>query len=52
MMYKVSAMYNVGVCYECGRGVTLDVNKAREWYAKAAAQGNELAQAALDRLNQ
>ena len=42
------SMFNVGVYYENGEGVTNDVNKAREWFAKAVAQGFEMAQDALD----
>ena len=34
-----TAMFNCGNCYKVGRGVTKDVNQAREWYTKAAAQG-------------
>ena len=45
------AMYNCGICYEKGRGVTKDLNKAREWYTKAVAQGDAKAQAELDSLN-
>ena len=44
-------MYNVGIYYEGGTGVTKDLIKAKEWYAKAAAQGDKQAQAALDKLN-
>ena len=44
-------MFNVGNCYENGWGVTKDVNTAREWYTKAAAQGDADAQSALDSLN-
>jgi len=44
-------MYGVAVCYKDGDGVTIDINKAKEWYAKAAAQRNENAQTQLDRLN-
>ena len=40
-----------GNCYKNGWGVTKDVNQAREWYTKAAAQGYANAQTALDRLN-
>ena len=47
-----SGMYNVGVYYEIGQGVTKDLNKAKEWYTKAAVQGDEDAQAQLDKLNQ
>ena len=32
-------------------GVTKDLNKAREWYTKAVAQGDAEAQNCLDRLN-
>ena len=44
-------MFNLGNCYKNGRGVTKDLNKAREWYTKAAAQGHEQAQTELDSLN-
>ena len=51
-----SAMTNVGECYEDGRwqdgeGVTKDLNKAKEWYTKGAAQGNADSQNKLDALN-
>jgi TPR repeat protein len=50
------AMTNVGGCYEDGRwqdgeGVTKDLNKAKEWYTKGAAQGNADSQNKLDALN-
>ena len=35
------AMYNLGRGYEYGYGVTIDLNKAREWYTKALAQSDE-----------
>ena len=44
-------MYNVGACYKDGRGVTKELNKAKEWFAKAAAQGDVDAQHQLDGLN-
>ena len=44
------AMYNLGECYETGDGVTKDFNKARKWYTKAAAQGDEDAQTILETL--
>ncbi|WP_455204151.1 hypothetical protein [Kaarinaea lacus] len=34
------SMYILGNMYESGRGVKKDYNKALEWYAKAAKQGN------------
>ena len=46
-----TAMSNLGSCYKNGRGVTKDVNQAREWYTKAVAQANAKAQTQLDRLN-
>ena len=50
------AMTNVGGEYEDGRwqdgeGVTKDLNKAKEWYTKGAAQGNADSQNKLDALN-
>ena len=46
------AMKNVGVFYEDGLGgVTKNLNKAKEWYTKAAAQGDKAAQTNLDELN-
>ena len=45
------SMYNVGVDYQEGTGVTIDLNKAREWYTKAAAHGDTNAQTSLDELN-
>ena len=46
------AMINVGRYYKNGLGgVTEDLNTAREWYTKAAAQGFTDAQTRLDKLN-
>ena len=45
-------MKNVGGFYKRGLGgVTKDMNKAREWYTKSAAQGYTAAQTRLDKLN-
>jgi len=44
-------MNNHGIYYQYGQGVAKDVNKAKEWYAKSAAQGNGTAQTRLDKLN-
>ena len=43
-------MNNLGDCYKDGEGVTKDLNKAKEWYIKAAAHGDEDAQEKLDEL--
>jgi TPR repeat protein len=43
-------MYNVGVLWEGGLGVTRDRDQAIGWYRKAAAAGNDPAQAALKSL--
>jgi TPR repeat protein len=45
-------MYSVGFYYEYGQGVTKDLNKAKLWFARSAAQGFDQAQYKLDRLNQ
>ncbi|WP_288844273.1 tetratricopeptide repeat protein [uncultured Megasphaera sp.] len=36
----VEAQFNLGVCYEDGKGVAQDYKKAVEWYQKAVDQGN------------
>ena len=38
------AQYNLGYCYDYGRGVTLDSTEAAKWYTMAAEQGNISAQ--------
>ena len=35
--------YNVGCCYRDGEGTEVDLGKARYWFERAAAKGNELA---------
>ena len=40
MLRYVKAQYNLGTCYEKGRGVTQDYNEAVKWYRKAAEQGH------------
>jgi TPR repeat protein len=41
----VDAQNNLGMCYAEGRGVELNNVTAREWFRKAAAQGDEMAAA-------
>ncbi|XP_048399830.2 death ligand signal enhancer [Stegostoma tigrinum] len=38
------AQYNVGVCYELGKGTVKDIKKAALYYSYAAAQGHNMAQ--------
>lgn len=45
-----NAQYNLGWCYDLGRGVARDYVEAAKWYRKAAAQGHSTAQIALERL--
>ena len=47
---NMPCQYNVGCCYETGRGVSCDINKAKEWYKKAAEQYSDQAKEALERL--
>ena len=44
------AQYNLGYMYENGQGVAKDLYEARKWYEKAAAQGHQQANSALERL--
>jgi len=39
-----------GECFRTGYGVGMDLNQAREWYRKAAAQDHAKAKAALEKL--
>jgi uncharacterized protein YdaT len=40
-------MFKLGVIYQNGQGVALDYAKAREWYEKAADNGNAPAMVSL-----
>ena len=48
---QAKAQYNLGVYFENGIAGERDISKAKEWYRKAADNGYEPAQRALDRLN-
>ncbi len=57
--YKMAAtrdhmhgQYMLGDFYENGRGVPENIEIAKEWYEKAAAQGHEEATAALRQLGE
>ncbi len=43
----MNAQYALGNMYRNGHSVKQDLNKAVEWYQKAADQGHVLAQSAL-----
>jgi len=45
------AQYSLGASYEFGGGAARDVDLAKRWYAKAAAQGHKKAAARLRHLN-
>lgn len=38
-----TAMHNLGICYEKGSGITIDLEKAVHWYQKSAKTGNSIA---------
>ena len=44
---NMCAQYNLGLCYEFGRGVVADISEAKIWYHKAANQGDAEAQCQL-----
>lgn len=41
------AQFNLGYCYETGKGVEKDLTQAVEWYRKAAVQGDPIGQTFL-----
>ena len=46
------AQYSLGVMYYNGKGVDQSLTKAREWFTKAASQGDEAADNALKLLDE
>ena len=38
-MGKPCAMYQLGICYQLGRGLPLDMRKAAEWILESAERG-------------
>lgn len=46
---NVKAQFHLGNCYYEGKGVTKDLAKAKEWWMKAAKQGNQSAKENLKR---
>ena len=48
---NVMGQYNLGLMYEGGLGVSQDKDEAIKWYTKAAEQGHERAQKAVERLS-
>ena len=46
------AQVNLGYCYEMGDGVAKDLDKAAEWYNKAANLGNGEAKYLLNKLKE
>lgn len=42
---NADAQFNLGQAYKTGRGVSVDLRQAEEWYRKAALQGHEQAEA-------
>ena len=44
------AQYNLGYCYESGKGVEQNTEEAKKWYTKAAEQGDEQAIENLEKM--
>jgi TPR repeat protein len=48
---NADSQYELGCLYEKGDGVQMNLNIAKEWYSKAAAQGHNIAESKLMLLN-
>eukprot|EP01116_Phalansterium_solitarium_P013908 TRINITY_DN31363_c0_g1_i1.p1 TRINITY_DN31363_c0_g1~~TRINITY_DN31363_c0_g1_i1.p1 ORF type:complete len:785 (-),score=112.86 TRINITY_DN31363_c0_g1_i1:490-2844(-) len=46
------AQYNLGLCYEHGRGVPVDISEAKRWFASAAEQNFGMAMQSLAALDE
>ena len=44
------AQFEIGLCYQRGLGVDVDLGKARAWYEKAAKNGNTVAYTPLGKM--
>ena len=49
-MLNEVAQYNLAFMYENGEGIIKDIDKAIYWYEKSAKQGDQDAQAKLEKL--
>ena len=47
LLFLKEAQFNLGLCYEKGRGVEKDTREAVKWFRKSAEQGHADAQLAL-----
>ena len=45
---KCNAQCNLGICYDYGKGVSMNKAEAVKWFRMAAKQGNEGAKKALE----
>lgn len=45
------ALYQIGNCYQNGEGVEPDIEKAIEWWQKAAEQGHKKASELIQKLS-
>lgn len=47
----VEAMYQIGNCYQNGEGVEQDIEKAVEWWQRAAKEGHKKASELVKKIN-
>lgn len=49
---KAAIEFILGTHYECGKGIQVDLDKAKEWYLLSSKDGSDTGDAALTRLRQ
>lgn len=49
--YITKSENNIGVLYEYGLGVSMNLNLSKIWYEKASSHGNDMAIQSLERIN-